>query len=451
MTQINPPSLQLPGAPTTTTVSGKTATPGPGTLQLTDENGNSYFVDVDANGNYSTTVPTGNFQPTRMTLRTGSVKAAWDLKDGKWTQIASAAGSPGTQGAMAPGRGSAQSAGQQFALLDDECKQYALVGSLDHGSGLGVAQLGRSPLSPLLLPVRFAGGMTPVHPNPAQPLARLVSDPLPPDAIREAQKQGIDHADQEFEKAQLEKIPRGSRTKEQTDRLDKLNDMLKDYENTKNNPFANKEVVDTMEKAAAARRLQRQAAALRASGDLNQIPTANGLDASARSLMGNQPLPPLRASAAEPLQWANAPTGTTGAMAPTTPGGTPSATAIGQRTTYVIKGTARMGSGVALPRGTLVSGVMMMPRETPEHYVQSTPATALGLPDMTTGVAAPPGDFMEGDDKAPPATEVGANGAYHYDYKVGLDYGLGKNLALGVEYKAVFSAGVNYGCAKQSF
>lgn len=105
------------------------------------------------------------------------------------------------------------------------------------------------------------------------------SDDLPADVLREAQKQGIDHADQEFEKSQLEEIK--NRTPDQQKRLDDLNKMLKDYDNFKNSPFANKDVVDAAEKAAAARRLQRQAAQMRAGGDPNLIPTANGLDASA--------------------------------------------------------------------------------------------------------------------------------------------------------------------------
>jgi hypothetical protein len=460
MTQIDPPSLQLPGAPTTTIVSGKTATPGPGTLQLTDENGNSYFVDVDANDNYSTTVPQGNFQPVKMMFRTGTLKAAWEIKDGKWTQIAVAVGAPGTQGAMAPSRGTAQATGQQFSLLDDECKQYALVGSLDHGSGLGVAQLGRSPLSPLLLPVRFAGGMTPVHPNPAQPLARLVSDPLPPDAIREAQKQGIDHADQEFEKSQLEKIR--NRTPDQQNRLDKLNDMLKDYENAKNNPFANKDAIEIAENAAAARRLQRQAEQMRAAGN---APQADGLDAAARSLMGGQPLPPLRASAQEPLRWPRAPGGTTGAMAPKTPSGGVLAQApthipatgtavVGQQTTLVIQGTARMSSGVALPKGTFATGAMIYRQETPEEFVKTDEldefSATLGGPIVKDRLWI--WGAYGANKVSPPVTPVGTGGDFKLDYNFGHNYGLGKDLRIGLDYqyKTAISSGYNYGCGKSS-
>ena len=448
MTQIAPPNLSGPGGPTTTNVSGKTATPGPGTLQLTDEKGNTYFVDVDKNGNYSATVPASNFQPTKMTLRTGTVKAAWEQDSaGKWTQVSGVVGSSDTQGAMAPGRGSAQFAGQQVAFVD-ECKPYALVGAISQDSGYAVAQPSRPLQSPWLLPVRFTTGLRPAYPNPAHPFARLVSDPLPPDVVRNAQKQGIDHADQQFEKSQLEKIPRGSRTKEQTERLDKLNDMLKDYDNAKNSPFADKAAIDIAEKAAAARRLQRQAAELRASG---QTQTANALDAQAQALHGGQSLPPLRAGAQEPLQWPEASGGATGAMAPMTPGVPTSAATIGQQTTLVIKGTARMGSGVAIPRGTLVSGAMIFPHETPEKFVATT-AIEPPRPDMTTGVAAPPLTWATTDANPPTTALVGVNGQYQFEYKAGVNYGLSHSWQVGLDYdyKTAISSGYNYGCGKSS-
>lgn len=347
------------------------------------------------------------------------------------------------------------------ALLDDECKQYALVGSIRHDSGIAVAQPSRSLQSPLLLPVGFVIGRGRAHPNPAHPFARLVSDPLPPDAVREAQKQGIDHADQEFEKSELEKIPKASRTKEQADRLDKLNDMLKDYENAKKNPFANKEVFDAAEKAAEARWWQREAARQRS---LGYVEAAIAYAARARRLMGGQTLPPLRASAAEPLQWPDVPAGTTGAMAPKTPGGAlaqapvgapPTGLAgIGQSTTYVIKGTAKMGSGVAIPKGTFATGVMISRLETPEEFVKTDQIHEFGA--TLGGPIVKDRLWFWGtanrNQEPPPVTEVGTNGDFEFDYRVGYNYNFSKEFGVGLDYqyKTALSAGYNYGCGKST-
>lgn len=300
MTQIDPPSLQLPNASTTTVVSGKTATPGPGTLQLSDKDGNTYFVDVDQNGNYSRTVPQGGFQPVKMTLRTAAIKAAWELNsEGTWTQVSSAA---------MPGGSTRIGGAAAYALLD-ECNRPLLVASWVSGEitpGVLADDSQLTDPSPLHLVSLF------LTLKPAQyqegPPVHLVNDPLPPEAVREAQKQGIDHADQQFEKAQLEKIPKASRTQAQNDRLDKLNDMLKDYDNAKNSPFANKEATEIAEKAAQARWLQRQAEAIRASGAPGAEQSAQSLLNQAHQLMGGQALPPLRASAGEPLQFSSAST-----------------------------------------------------------------------------------------------------------------------------------------------
>lgn len=294
MTQIDPPNLLGPGTASTTNVSGKTSTPGPGTLQLTDDKGNSYFFDVDANGNYSGTVPLGNFHPDRMTFRSGTLKAAWKLDDsGKWTQISSASGTTPAAAAL-------------YALLD-ECNRPVLVASQTsdaHTTGILSHESQPPAPSPLRLVRLF--GLSGSGAHQEGPPVRLVNDPLPPEAVREAQKQGIDHADQQFEKSQLEKIPKGSRTQAQNDRLDKLNDMLKDYDNAKKSPFANKEAIDIAEKAAQARWLQRQAQALRASGTPGAEKTAQGLENQAKQLLGGQDPPPLRASAQEPLQFSSA-------------------------------------------------------------------------------------------------------------------------------------------------
>lgn len=339
-------------------------------------------------------------------------------------------------------------------FVDDECKQYAMLGSLDRES-LPVARLG----NPWLRPVLFRPLRDPVGGPSTDPKLHLVSDPLPPDVLREAQRQGIDHADQEFEKSQLEKIPRTSRTKEQTDRLDKLNDMLKDYENARKNPFANKDAIEAAEKAAAARRLQRQAEQLRASG---QTQTAAALDAQAQALNGGQPLPPLRASAQEPLQWPGTPGGTTGAMAPTTPGGATSTAVIGQQTTYVIKGTAKMGSAVGIPKGTLATGVMMSRLETPEEFVNAQDDPKREFGGELGGPIVKDRLWFWGsantNQEPPPLTTVGPNGDYQYDYKVGLNDDIGwgfesrlySSLDL-YQYKVALSMGYNYGCAKQSF
>lgn len=188
------------------------------------------------------------------------------------------------------------------------------LGSTTAGTGLAANWTARPALSrptadTVIHLTRFSGGMGPWLNPSGTPYARLVGDPLSPDVLQEAQKHGIDHADHEFEKSQLEKIPMSQRTQEQVDRLKKLDDRLKDYENFKNNPLGNKDVIEAAEKAAAARRLQRQAAQLRANGAPEVINTANALDAHARQLMGGRSLPPLRASAREPLHWSSAQTG----------------------------------------------------------------------------------------------------------------------------------------------
>ncbi|MGH9429808.1 MAG: hypothetical protein ACRD2L_26280, partial [Terriglobia bacterium] len=75
-------------------------------------------------------------------------------------------------------------------------------------------------------------------------------DELDPEAVKEAAKQGYERADREVEKEKLEKAKSdGTLTKEQAERLKKIEDMDKDYENWKKNPFVNKKAVDVAERA----------------------------------------------------------------------------------------------------------------------------------------------------------------------------------------------------------
>ena len=294
MTDVQPPGLGPSNIPApTTTVSGKTPTPGSGTLQLTDKDGNSYFVDVDANGNYKKTIPQENFQPVKATLWTKNGKLERIVRsDGTWTQVSSATGAP-TQGAMAPTR---SGAAQQVAYLE-ECKQHGMIGSLDQDSFPVVTRS-----TPWLRPVRLMEPWRAREDRSGNPLLRLVSEPLSSDAIRAAQEQGITHADQEFEKSELEKIPEGSRTQAQTNRLNDLKKMIQEYKvgqtairkAAENNTFVDVRPADIAEQAAQARRLQRQAQQMRASG---LGPEAESLEKTAQTLYGG-PLPPIHAGTA---------------------------------------------------------------------------------------------------------------------------------------------------------
>jgi uncharacterized Zn-binding protein involved in type VI secretion len=82
-------------------------------------------------------------------------------------------------------------------------------------------------------------------------------DELSPEAVKEAAKQGFARADRDVEKQQLEKAQaEGKLTKEGTERLKKIEDMNKDYENWKKNPFSDKKGVDVAERARRARAIQ---------------------------------------------------------------------------------------------------------------------------------------------------------------------------------------------------
>lgn len=296
MTTIDPPKINVQGSDTssTTTITGKTPTAEPGTLQLTDKDGNSYFVDVDANGNYKRTVPQADFQPVKATLWTKNGKLVRAVKaDGTWTVVSSARGTAPTQGAMSPG---GDDAAQQVAYLD-ECKKYGMIGSLDQDS---FPAFTRS--TPWLRPVRLLRPWRARADRSADPPLRLVSDPLPSDAIRAAQELGITHADQEYEKSELEKIPEGSRTQAQTNRLNNLNKMIQEYKDgqtairkaAESNNFVDVRPADIAKQAAEARRLQRQAQQMRTSG---MGPQAESLEKAAQTLYGGS-LPPLHAGTA---------------------------------------------------------------------------------------------------------------------------------------------------------
>lgn len=143
-------------------------------------------------------------------------------------------------------------------------------------------------------------------------------------------------------------------------------------------------------------------------------------------------------------------------MAPTMPGGAaPSGLAgVGQSTTYVIKGTAKMGSGVAIPKGTFATGVMISRMETPEGFVKT---------DQIYEFGATLGGPIEKDrlwfwgtsnrnQLPPPVTEVGTNGDFEFDYRVGYNYDFGKDFKFGLDYqyKTALSSGYNYGCGKSA-
>jgi hypothetical protein len=468
VTQIDPPNLLPQNASPTTDVSGKTATPGPGTLQLTDKDGNTYFVDVDANGNYSTTVPQGNFQPTKMTLRTGTVKAAWILNsEGKWVQVA---GTTATQGAMAPGPGSAQSAGQQFALLDDECKQYAVVGSIRHDSGVAVAQSIRSPQLPLLLPVRLSGGTGFSPHSPLQPFTRLVGSPLTPQQVQTLTDLGAKVADLEQQISEVDQQLRDPNLTDQQKRdlEGKRNDL--NYSKGRNEGTArdqygldrkeNRDAKDVFDKARDARKKQYELAeaerkAAQNPNDKKAQRVVNRVKLELQDLLrGIGTLPPLAMGPPSPGTEGS----TTGALAQA--GGNVPATenvgAIAQQSTLVIKGTAKMGSGVAIPRGTFATGAMIARHETPEEFV--TPGTGDEV-QLSLGLGGPIvkdrfwiwGAYT-GNQEPPPVTEVGTDGSFGFEYKVGYNYDVGKDLkaSLDYEYKTAVSAGYNYGCGKRS-
>lgn len=297
MTQIDAPTLLGPDTSTTTTVSGKTTTPGPGTLQLTDAKGNSYFVDVDPNGNYEVTVPQPGFQPIKMTFRSPTLKAAWQFtQNGTWEQVSAATGT-GTQGTMVPGRSSVLSAGQQFALAQDECNRYVLLASLSPDPHIAAKRSQVLP-PPFLLPVRFGAADRPVSPNQPPPLARLVSDPLPPEVVDQMNKLGKDIADYEHQKETLERelrenkdaktgkpLNRDEFKQRQTD-LDNVKNKLKNAE--QNKQFISDDARKVAEDAYKARKAQyalpEQIRQLRAKGDPTSLQQADMMERQLQAL-----------------------------------------------------------------------------------------------------------------------------------------------------------------------
>lgn len=470
MTEIDPPSLLGPGASTTTNVSGKTATPGPGTLQLTDANGNSYFVDVDANGNYSGTVPEGNFQPVKMTFRSATLKAAWELKDGQWTQIASAAGASGIQRTMTPGAGPAQAAGQQVALLD-ECKQYALVGSLDRDGGIGVADASGLSFSPLALPVRFSGGVGSFSVRPDRSFAQLVGEGPPPTPT----ESGHRLADLERYKQQGKDSYGNDLPQDPAQREQKVNEREAKIQTEKGKmdgpppplwtPDEQKQMrqaylerqryyLEQDLKAAEAKATQagKTGADLRRDPDVKKARQA--LLENENEFLRNKF--PVRTATPATM---TTPSGTTGAMLPATPGSVPASglAGTGQQVSYVIKGTARMGSGVAIPKGTFATGAMLARHETPEEFVKTGTGDDVDVSATFGGPIVKDrlwiwGAFT-GNQEPPPVAEVGTNGDFEFKYNFGTNYDLTKDLKVGLDYqyKTALSAGYNYGCGKSSF
>ncbi|MDX2252120.1 MAG: hypothetical protein NW202_07535 [Nitrospira sp.] len=303
MTQIDPPNLLGPETSTTTKVSGKTGTPGPGTLQLTDEKGNSYFVDVDASGNYSGTVPLGNFTPTKMTLRTGTIKAAWERgSDGKtWTQVSgvttgnAAPTTAPTQGAMAPRAGTQQQLLAQAAAIIDPCERALLVASSEpaHSPAIG----GHASPPSALLRVRFPGGNA-FNPRAAPSDLRLVGDPLPPEVVDQMNKIGKDIADYEHQKETLEKelrenkdaktgkrLDRDESKRKQTE-LDNVKNKLKSAE--QNKQFISDDARKVAEDAYKARKAQyalpEQIRQLRAKGDPASLQQADMMERQLQAL-----------------------------------------------------------------------------------------------------------------------------------------------------------------------
>ena len=163
-----------------------------------------------------------------------------------------------------------------------------------------------------------------VHPLPGSknPPARLVSDDLTPEAVRQAQTLGIDHADRLYEKARMEAIPERQRTPEQKNRLEEVNRMITEHEEADKafrqaaeQGFADVRLADIAKDAAEARRFQREAQWCRTAKCPER---ADQWDAAARMLLRGQTPPPLRRTAQEPLQWpapASADANSTGAAA----------------------------------------------------------------------------------------------------------------------------------------
>lgn len=271
-----------------TVVSGKTATPGPGTIQFTDVHGNSYFGDVDKNGSYSVTVPRDGFYPTKMTLRTSTIKAAWERNpDGKtWTQVSgetigtAAPTTTPTQGATAPREGTQQQLLAQVMAVVDPCERALLVASSEPDRSVSVSGADATPPRSSLLRVRFLGGNS-FAPRTPQPDVRLVGDPLPPEVVGQMNKLGKDIADYEHQQETLEKELRENKDAKTGKRLDRdeFKQKEKELDNVKNKlksaeqnkQFVSDDARKVAEDAYKARKVQyalpEQIRQLRAKGD----------------------------------------------------------------------------------------------------------------------------------------------------------------------------------------
>ena len=288
MTTIDPSKINVQGSDTssTTTITGKTPAAEPGTLQLTDKDGNSYFVDVDANGNYKKIVPQADFQPVKATLWTKNGKLVRAVKaDGTWTVVSSANVTP-----------SAQQLAQAVALVDP-CERALLVASSD--SDRSVSNSGPDPRSPnfTLFRVRFLGGNS-FTPRTPQPNVRLVADPLPPEVVDQMNKLGKDIADYEHQKETLEKELRENKdaktgkrldrdeSKQKQTELDNVKNKLKGAE--QNKQFISEDARKVAEDAYKARKAQyalpEQIRQLRAKGDPASLQQADMMERQLQAL-----------------------------------------------------------------------------------------------------------------------------------------------------------------------
>ena len=289
MTSVQP-DLEPSNTPTPiTTVSGKTPTPDSGTLQLTDKDGNSYFVDVDANGNYKKTIPQADFRPVKATLWTKNGKLVRTVRsDGTWVPISSSNVTPG-------GANVGDSAA--YALLD-ECNR-TVIASRDSEIQTVIGQPHDGPprsQSSIHL-VRLFGSPRPA-PYPERPPVHLVGESLPPDVVDQMNKLGKDIADYEHQKETLEKELRenkDAKTGKRLDRdefkqketeLDNVKNKLKSAE--QNKQFISDDARKVAEDAYKARKAQyalpEQIRQLRAKGDPASLQQADMMERQLQAL-----------------------------------------------------------------------------------------------------------------------------------------------------------------------
>jgi hypothetical protein len=191
--------------------------------------------------------------------------------------------------------------------------------------------------------------------------------------------------------------------------------MLKDYDTFKSNPFSNPDAVKIAEDAAKARWLQRQAEALRASGDPNLLPQANALDAEARKLLNGQTPPPLRASAKEPLQFSSVPPGQNGfalASARMSSSLKNATSSLKGHTTQVATGDIRKQQTTEIALDPLAHLEESEPSETvsfPNYFGYNLSTQTWGKPDWSVAAA-----WTGYDAKIPFVTSIDGNGGFEF-------------------------------------